>query len=1114
MQNIHDSQQRQLALDMNLSFIVQAPAGSGKTELLTQRFLALLATVKQPEEIIAITFTKKSAAEMRARIINALMSTIHQPEPELSHAKNTWNLAKNALKKNEELKWNLLKNPNRLRIQTIDSLNTYITHQLPILANFGSRPHITDDSQKLYALAANELLSHLDENVDWANSIAKLVLHLDNDLNKVKDLLINMLAKRDQWLPYIALNAHDTELRKTLERNLQWINHTILKNLISLFPKEYSEELTTLLRFAAHQLTKDKSTSIIIHGLNVDTLPNSNNKNAWLAIAELLLTKEFEWRKRFDKNTGFPAPSNADHPEEKLLFTSFKQRINNLMSALNNHEDLKNAFKNLCLAPDESYKEHQWEILNALHHVLRIAVAQLSIVFQEDSQIDFIENAQAALTALGTDDAPTDLTLTLDYQIKHLLIDEFQDISQSQFRLIEKLTMGWENHDGRTLFLVGDPMQSIYRFREAEVGLFIRARKTGLGNIKLFPLTLSVNFRSTPNLVNWVNHHFQPVFPACEDITMGAVQYSPSVASANDDNQNTVCLHSCSLTNENQQANAIINLIKHYQATLPHDGIAILVRARSHLITIIKALKKASISYRAIDIDPLDSRPVIQDLMALTRALLHPADRIAWFAILRAPWCGLSLADLLSISKVNTYQCLWDNILSVKTLSPDGQNRLNRILPTLTTALANRYRFSLRLWIENTWLALGGPACVTDTSDLEDAKAYFDLLDKLDTGAGSFDANYLATQVKKLFASPDHHADNSLQIMTIHNSKGLEFDIVILPQLERKAPNDPKQLLLWMEQPQNNNINTLTLAPIPATEYQTDSIYDYIKRQHAIKDDHETSRLLYVAATRAKKYLHLFFSIHNKENYQPAAGSFLEKLWPVIKNNITLDNTVDIPPTQTLELFQRYIKRLTLDWKNPIDFTDENVTFQKLQSGFKLPNYYAKYLGIIVHELLQYLCRLGIDWWQTKSLDQKKDFLKKRFLQGGLPLSQVQPYINQALLAIKNTLTDPTGRWILQKHSDAESEFQLTIKINGKIQSIVIDRTFIDDNNTRWIIDFKTSVPHNDDLNSFIETEKEKYLNQLQLYCEAMKIVGTSPIKMGLYFPLVPAWREVINIIN
>src|SRR5262245_33740738 len=119
--NITDSAARLEALDVTHSFIVQAPAGSGKTELLTQRVLVLLSIFKQPEEILAITFTKKSAAEMRMRIISALKNALNPTEPTSEHAKKTWELAKQVLKQDAKLQWNLLSNPSRLRIQTIDS---------------------------------------------------------------------------------------------------------------------------------------------------------------------------------------------------------------------------------------------------------------------------------------------------------------------------------------------------------------------------------------------------------------------------------------------------------------------------------------------------------------------------------------------------------------------------------------------------------------------------------------------------------------------------------------------------------------------------------------------------------------------------------------------------------------------------------------------------------------------------------------------------------------------------------------------------------------------------------------------------------------------------------
>jgi ATP-dependent helicase/nuclease subunit A len=200
---IVDAVQRERALDPTQSFIVQAPAGSGKTELLTQRFLRLLACVEAPEEILAITFTKKAAAEMRSRIRDALQKAAKEPQPTSPHHQKTWQLAQAALRQDALFQWGLLHNPNRLRIKTIDAFNTLLTRQLPLLSHFGALPEIMDFPQALYTQAVQTFLSHLEEKVAWSQPIAKLLLHLDNNMQAAEALLVNMLAKRDQWLPYI-----------------------------------------------------------------------------------------------------------------------------------------------------------------------------------------------------------------------------------------------------------------------------------------------------------------------------------------------------------------------------------------------------------------------------------------------------------------------------------------------------------------------------------------------------------------------------------------------------------------------------------------------------------------------------------------------------------------------------------------------------------------------------------------------------------------------------------------------------------------------------------------------------------------------------------------------
>lgn len=1115
MNTIQDQQQRQEALNPSKSFIVQAPAGSGKTELLTQRFLGLLSHVKQPEEILAITFTKKSAAEMRARIINALRNASQAPEPEAAHAKTTWKLAKNALKQNQTLGWNLLENPNRLRIQTIDSFNAYLTKQLPILSHFGAPPEIADDPTDLYRSAVQEFLMYLEEETDWTEAIVQLLLHVDNDLNKLETLLINLLKKRDQWLPYITLNANDPNIRSKLEGYLSSVVTDALLQLNRLFPKEYISELTNLADFAAHNLAAENSSSVIIHCKNISALPA--NKEAWLGLAELLLTKDFQWRKQYTKSQGFLAPSNSKNSREKALFDSMKQRMLSLIEALQQYPALIPAFSELKLSPDCQYQENQWRMLDALHQVLRIVVAQLKLVFQQRGKIDYIECAQAALTALGTDEMPTDMVLALDYQLQHILIDEFQDTSNSQFRLIEKLTAGWEPHDGRTLFVVGDPMQSIYRFREAEVGYFIRARQHGINHIDLEPLTLSVNFRSTPGIVAWVNQHFQTILPAFEDIATGAVSYSPSVASQENINTQAVALHPFFNTIDDTQAIDIVQLIQKIKQENPSESIVILVRSRTHLTSIIPALKSAKLPFKAIDIDPLSSCPVIQDLIVLTRALLHPADRIAWLAVLRAPWCGLTLNDLLTLVNSDLNAPIWTQLQSasiIEKLSAEGQQRINRILPILRVKIADRSRYSLRTWLESTWLLLGGPACTQQASDLTDAAAYFQLLEKLDKSGGLPNFEELERAVNQLYAVPDNQADNTLQIMTIHNAKGLEFDTVIIPHLERKSPNDDKQLLLWMERPRSQEQNALLIAPIHAVGQANDSIYDYIKRQHAIKNDYESGRLLYVAATRAKKRLHLFFSLQSNQDKitKPALNSLLDKLWNSISSEISkqpiLTPATDVIATSSSSN-DHHISRLTLNWVNPItEIYQDNIAYHQKKLGFQLPNNYYKNIGIVTHQLLQHISLHSPSWWQQKSQEMKISYIQNQLKQLGMLSHQLEAAITSVETAILNTLQDTRGQWILKAHQEAKTELQLTAMIENKIKSLAIDRTFVDENGIRWIIDYKTSTFAGENLEEFLNTEQTKYAQQLRHYTAAIQAIDQRPIKLGLYFPALPAWRE------
>src|SRR5207248_1375766 len=212
--------------------------------------------------------------------------------------------------------------------------------------------------------------------------------------------------------------------------------------------------------------------------------------------------------------------------------------------------------------------------------------------------------------------------------------------------------------------------------------LFLRAKHSGLGSVKLEPIELSTNRRSQEGLVKWFNESFPRVLPAQEDQTSGAVPYLPASPHESALPGAAVTWH-CGYDRE-EEAKKVVAIVREASGSK-----AILVRNRAHLDEIVPALKEAGVRFRALDIEQLGEKQVVQDLYALTRALLHLGDRIAWLACLRAPWCGLTLADLLLLSSGRREEggseytsggaLIFDKMRDVTHLSTDGQKRVDRV---------------------------------------------------------------------------------------------------------------------------------------------------------------------------------------------------------------------------------------------------------------------------------------------------------------------------------------------------------------------------------------------------------------------------------------------------
>ena len=1093
------------------SFIVQAPAGSGKTELLVQRFLRLLAIVARPEEVLAITFTRKAAGEMRGRILESLVLAASDPPAE-PHRRQTFDLARAALERDRAREWGLQDSPGRLRVETIDALNAWLARQLPVSSGMGAAAAVAEDAALACREAVRRVLLGAGTDHPAGPHAAALLSHLGNRFEQAEEMLVALLARRDHWLGRVVGErvAEGVDRRARLEGAIARFVGDELARLRAAFPVSLAAEIGTLLGGAARRAPPESNLAAL-EGLGTLPETGADSLPAWRALASLLLTadKRGRWRKAVNRRNGFGPEAGAE-----------RRRMLDLLEALKEHPALARSLRRAASLPDPSYGDERWAMLEHLLALLPLCVAELNLEFAARGETDYVGVAQAALRALGEPDEPTDLALALDYRIRHILVDEFQDTSQAQVELLERLTAGWTPGDGRTLFCVGDPMQSIYRFREADVGRFLRAQQTGIGGLRLEPLTLSVNFRSQARLVEWVSSVFPDIFPARADLPLGAVPFAPSQAWHGPLEGEAVCCHAVDPDDPRQEAAAIAALVAQLRDEEPDASIAILVRARAHLRDIAPALSGAGLRFRTLDIQPLARAPVVQDLVALTRALCHRADRIAWLAVLRAPWCGLSLADLMAVAG-GRGDDPWARINDAQvcaSLTPDARRRLARLTAALEPAVGQRGSQPLRRIVESAWLGLGGPATLESPSELVDARRYFEFLEERAPAGDLDDPAALDALAEGLYAAPDVEAGPELQLLTVHKAKGLEFDHVILPGLHRRVGGEGKRLLRWLELVRPDRID-LILAPVEPLGEEHDPLHAALKDLERRRESLELDRLLYVALTRARRRLHLFGGVApddaaTGEAPLPAAGLPLERLWSALGRHFLAARESAIPATRAPPAAAR-LARLPADWAPPP--LPPPPTWQASTSPaaeaphvrYDWAGRESRAIGIALHRLLQVVARDGPVAWPASRVAAVRPLVEALLTERGIGAEGRAAAAGAVLDGLSRTLADPRARWLLDPaQRDARSERPVSGRLEGQVVSSVVDRSFIADDGALWIVDFKTGLHEGAGLEEFLDREQERYAPQLGRYAALLAPLHEGPVRLGLYFPRHAAWRE------
>ncbi|MFM1896337.1 MAG: hypothetical protein RLZZ385_1411, partial [Pseudomonadota bacterium] len=1027
--------------------------------------------------------------------------------------------------------------------------------QLPLHSRLGGTPDVSDDTENCYFEAVAATLALLNSGEPVADSVETLLDHFDNDLAQVESLLVSLLRNRDQWLLHIFRVQNDPAIaRQVLQDNLRDLVEESLAPLRELL-RSHEQLLCELVSYAAGNLAASGSTSRVIHCQELKRLPQASLEDlpVWQGLADFLLNSQSgsraAWRRPAGLNVKFGFPPGTDKAG-KAATAARKAQFAGLVEKLELRDGLLQTLDYARLLPG-GYPPGQWRILTALTQLLPLLSAQLSVAFARHNVVDHSQIAQAALDALGSEDEPTDLALVLDYQIHHILVDEFQDTSSLQIRLLERLTAGWQADDGRSLFIVGDGMQSCYAFRNANVGLFIAAREQGIGATQLVPLDLATNFRSSAGVVDWVNRIFRQSFPTTPDITRGAVTYTQAAAFHPPRAAAAVSVRAFSYAKDEasaawrQEAAAVVERIQQLRKDHRDESIAILVRARSHLTHIIPALRVAGIAWLATEIDRLSSLPVIGDLLSLTRALHNNSDRLAWLSVLRAPWIGLEAHDLLAVARLGQAltpsashspspslpRCLLDGELPPE-LSDFARQRLTELRPVLAYALHHAGRQPLHRVVNAVWHLLRGPLLARDPLEQSSAELFFQLMRAAIAGQAQLDMEAFSRLIREQFVSSNPTADDreAVQIMTIHKAKGLEFDHVILPGLSRKSVADDKPLLVWHERINRQGEDRLLLATRGAAGGDDDALYTLLRHERQRRQRLENTRLMYIAVTRACHSALLLGALQDKEGVlAPPADSLLATVWEALQAEDQAPEISALSPSPGTALPTPTAPLVIRRWATPVRLTAQESACLSLPEP--LPQDLAAAqadlgarlqaeAGTLIHLVLQNHVEGTAVITNPADLDILAPYWRRQ-LQGLADSTDIEDTLGLIRAAVTRTLAAPELAWIFQPRQpgtpveDNACELALQVISGTALQTYRIDRVVRDAQGQLWIIDYKSATPPAGMSRAeFIRQQQELYRGQLDSYRRLLgSLKGTSgtaaPIRTALLLTALPALTEI-----
>jgi ATP-dependent helicase/nuclease subunit A len=1078
------------AADTGKSVHLSASAGSGKTRALKDRYLALLDELDNrglnTDQAVAITFTDKAAAEIKERVMQDLPETM--------------------LKK-------IIRGRQDLRISTIHSFCMNLLKRYPLEAGLPPDFGVLDARDQAYKIQKS-IEDAVEESGRDPDIMAPLGGFTADELMEPIEFFLSIRSK----LKRMEIDAGGTEgLLRSIRTGMGVSRHEAeLQALIAA--ADWSADLRqmeSILRSQGDLYDRSMGRQHLLLGEAKD--PDAASE-IWASLAPLYFTASGEPRKNpLITKKAFTGRNRSDYEEVYFVLQDKLVRMRDLTGRITAGREALSLFR-LFQRAEEKYQ------------TLKL----------REGLLDFDDLEIYAYRLLQGLESP-DILYWLDRKILHFLVDEFQDTSDIQWAILNKLTeeifagQGADKRMSPTLFVVGDEKQSIYRFREANYRLIEDVRKKMEENIPAGSrdiLTLYRNFRSTPEIIETVNRVFAALWgetyePADAERrshrgSVRLIELRPQTADEGSSGPTEARLLAKEIRSLIQGRTMIYEKIPGRSGNggwtereAGYGDCAVLIQSRTKLKEYEAALQAMNIPYRVVGGIGFYEEDEVQALLNVLFFLWNRVDRLALAAALKSPLFGLTDKDLFDLHSSGQ-----DLITALSTLQPEVWDILNRRagfagvapLSSLLHEIVEETGAYIRFGRKNPQ-AIFNIDKLLDTAREFDRRGYTTLQDFVE-----WVKNIRRTEQRE--ATSDMNLPGfagAVSILTVHKAKGLEFPVVFLPGMNQQSRSLSTGPIAIVEDGKTGVSIAIKNSAGPDYEELWEREHGELLREH--------QRMLYVAMTRARDHLLMIGTLMSgrtpiKPNtwlgylhasaprplfdrpaetgsgttsyaYPPAPTMPVNSTGSeAVRNDRQQEAAGDLDIKTIIDNLSPLPRSETLEWKSATDFIhQEKETIGSLvpRAGVSAVSPITR--GSVLHRCLESFTKTG-----AYDLDR----IIKDYPDIPATGSDIrQPFISDVQAVLNSVLGRKEFGWIFERRPDAYSELPFLYKKGRTLVSGIIDRVVISDN-IGHVIDYKSILIENDEA---LAAWKDHYRPQVQIYCEAVKdIFRTRSVEGSLFF--------------